>query len=56
MFWFEVIMFIMVIIVVFIVIILVFCIVGYEVEFNWVDKNKEKSVMVYEMFVFVGLY
>ena len=27
---------------------------GYEAKFNWVDKNKEESVMVYELPALVG--
>lgn len=53
-FWLEAIMFILVTTVAFIAITSAFRLAGYEAEFNWVDKSKEKSVMVYEMPALVG--
>ncbi|MCY8987782.1 c-type cytochrome biogenesis protein CcsB [Bacillus atrophaeus] len=53
-FWLEMIMFILVTTIAFIAVTSAFRFADYKAEFNWVDKNKEKSVMVYEMPALVG--
>ncbi|KAA6455058.1 c-type cytochrome biogenesis protein CcsB [Bacillus atrophaeus] len=53
-FWLEMIMFILVATIAFIAVTSAFRFADYKAEFNWVDKNKEKSVMVYEMPALVG--
>ncbi|MCY7948435.1 c-type cytochrome biogenesis protein CcsB [Bacillus atrophaeus] len=53
-FWLEMIMFILVTTIAFIAVTSAFRFADYKAEFNWVDKNKEESVMVYEMPALVG--
>ncbi|MCG8397672.1 c-type cytochrome biogenesis protein CcsB [Bacillus atrophaeus] len=53
-FWLEMIMFILVATIAFIAVTSAFRFADYKAEFNWVDKNKEKSVMVYEIPALVG--
>ncbi|MGD6975521.1 c-type cytochrome biogenesis protein CcsB [Bacillus altitudinis] len=50
----ELVMFMIVVTLAFIAVTSIFRMTGYEAKFNWVDKSKEESVMVYELPALVG--
>ena len=53
-FWLEVIMYVLVVTIGFITVTSVFKGIGYEAEFNWIDKNDQEVVMTYHLPALVG--
>ncbi|MGZ0086188.1 c-type cytochrome biogenesis protein CcsB [Caldibacillus thermoamylovorans] len=53
-FWLEVVMFCLITTLGFVVVSTAFGLSGYEAKFTWVDKNKQKDEMIYELPALVG--
>ena len=53
-FWLEVIMYVLIVTIGFITVTSVFKGIGYEAEFNWIDKNDQEVIMTYQLPALVG--